>query len=499
MSLIAPATLAAPPAALPIHTPDWVKNAIFYEIFPDRFARSSRTTHLPGLRFQQWGSPPTVTGFQGGDLRGIVDKLDYLTQLGINAIYLTPIFTSASTHRYHTYDYLHVDPLLGGDDALKELLEAMHERGMKLVLDGVFNHTGRGFWAFHHILENGGDSPYLDWFTIHGYPLRPYPENPKQPINYSAWWNLPDLPKLNTKHPAVREYLLEVAQHWIRFGVDGWRLDVPHEIDDDDFWRTFRQVVKQENPEAYICGEIWREARRWLQGDQFDGVMNYLFTGPTISFFAARTFRNDYKHPNLPIVAAKADQLAAQIEQMYGYYDWEINYAQLNMMGSHDMARIHWITQDLSASKLCVLFQMTMPGAPCIYYGDEVGLSGGPDPDCRAAFPWHDESSWNYELLTFFRRATALRTTLPALRTGDFRILHAKEELFIFARRLADQVAIVAFNAAETDAIASVPAAELVGRPPRQVWPLEEHIEFEVRDSQLQLFVPAREALVLVT
>ncbi len=157
---------------------------------------------------------------------------------------------------------------------------------MRVVLDGVFNHTGRGFWAFHHIVENGADSPYVDWFTIDGYPLRPYSSDAKHPANYKSWWGLPSLPKLNTNNPGVRDHIMQVARHWLEFGADGWRLDVPGEIDDDSFWQEFRRTVKAANPDAYIVGEIWHEAQRWLQGDQFDAVMNYIFMWASLSFFA---------------------------------------------------------------------------------------------------------------------------------------------------------------------------------------------------------------------
>jgi neopullulanase len=490
--------LAPPPAEVPVHTPDWVKHAVFYQVFPDRFARSSRTKHLPGLKFQQWGSPPTHDGFQGGDLYGVVDKLDYLEELGITALYLTPIFTSASNHRYHTYDYMSVDPLLGGDVALRELIDKAHDRNMRVVLDGVFNHTGRGFWQFHHILENGGNSPYIDWFTVHDWPLQPYPTKRSQPANYACWWGLPALPKLNTNTPAVREFIFEVARHWIRFGIDGWRLDVPHEIDDDDFWRTFRQVVKGENPEAYICGEIWHEARRWLQGDQFDAVMNYLFTGPAMSFFAADTLRTDFKHEHLPLAKIDAPQFARLVDQMYGYYDWEINLVQMNLLDSHDMPRAAWLMQDESALRLCVLLQMTMPGAPCIYYGDEVGMTGGADPDCRRAFPWHDEPSWNYDLLKFYRRAVALRRTHSSLRVGHIKTLHAEGQVYAFSREHGGQQAVVVFNASRQSVDLKLAIRDLGTTPLQQVWPLEKQCPHTLAGAELRCTTPSRDALVLV-
>ncbi len=213
-------------------TPDWVKDAIFYQIFPDRFAKSglNPTGTLP---FEPWDSVPTIYGFKGGDLYGVIEKLNYLQELGITAIYFTPVFASASNHRYHTYDYYNVDPLLGGNDALKKLLDEAHKRNMRVVLDGVFNHASRGFWQFHHVLENGAGSPYVDWFHFDPERLArrrhwgAYPatgelhalqngEGSIDAIGYQAWWNLPALPKFNTKTPAVREFLFGVAEYWIQ-------------------------------------------------------------------------------------------------------------------------------------------------------------------------------------------------------------------------------------------------------------------------------------------
>ena len=284
-------------------TPDWVQDAIFYQIFPDRFAKSKRNPSA-NLPFEGWDSPPTIHGFKGGDLYGVAEKLDYLRNLGITAIYLNPIFSSASNHRYHTFDYYNVDPLLGGDEALRLLLAEAHQRGMKIVLDGVFNHASRGFWQFHHVLETGDASPYRDWFhfdeeRLHGkkhwgaYPTKEETkaierEGTLKAIGYQGWWNLPALPKFKTETPAVREFLFGVAEYWIKFGIDGWRLDVPAEIDDDSFWQEFRRRVRALNPEAYIVGEIWHEAQRWLQGDQFDAVMNYLVTAAALPFFAGK-------------------------------------------------------------------------------------------------------------------------------------------------------------------------------------------------------------------
>jgi len=227
-----------------VQTPAWVQDAIFYEIFPDRFAISAQVEKPNHL--ESWDAPPTIFGFKGGDLLGVVERLDYLSDLGVTAIYFTPVFQSTANHRYHTFDYFHIDPILGGDAAFKTLLDAAHARGIRVILDGVFNHASRGFYQFNHTLENGAASPYRDWFNFHNYPVRAY----EQHNNYDSWWGLAALPKFNTRNPAVREFLWRVAEHWIRFGIDGWRLDVPAEIDDDDFWREFRRRVKAINPDA---------------------------------------------------------------------------------------------------------------------------------------------------------------------------------------------------------------------------------------------------------
>ncbi|MFK7846836.1 MAG: glycoside hydrolase family 13 protein [Rhodothermales bacterium] len=433
-----------------IRTPDWVKHAIFYQIFPDRFKRGSEVAPPPGVTFKPWGTRPEAQGFQGGDLYGVIESLPYLLDLGITALYLNPIFSSAANHRYHTFDYYQVDPLLGGNDALRALLDAAHEKDMKVVLDGVFNHASRGFWPFHHVLENGSDSPYIDWFTVHDWPLNPYPENKDEPINYDAWWGLPALPKLNTKNIDVQQYILDIATYWINFGIDGWRLDVPAEIDDDHFWQQFRRVVKRANPDAYICGEIWEEAQRWLQGDQFDAVMNYTVSWAAMSYCGHQSLRPGYDREHLSLHPLDASAVAEVIDDMHGWYDWEINQAQLNLLGSHDTARALWVlSEDKTALKMCVLLQMTLPGAPCIYYGDEIGMSAGDDPYCREAFPWDNKKLWDEDLLRYFSDVCALRHGHEVLRIGDFESIYTDGMVWAFRRRLGEQVAYIVFNAGD--------------------------------------------------
>ena len=428
-------------------TPDWVKQAIFYQIFPDRFAQSERTFHPKGLQFKPWGAPPEEQGFQGGDLYGVAEKLDYLKDLGVNALYLNPIFTSACNHRYHTFDYMTVDPLLGGNDALRHLLDEAHSRDMKVVLDGVFNHASRGFWAFHHILENGSESPYVDWFHIDGYPLNPYPRNAEEETNYQSWWNLPALPKFNTDNPGVREYLFEVAEFWIKFGIDGWRLDVPYEIDDDGFWREFRQRVKGINPEAYICGEIWEDAERWLAGDQFDATMNYQFTGAVLSWFGHTHRRDDYDKEPLNLARDGAEQFSHRINHVVSLYPEEVSRVQLNLLDSHDTTRALWVMGDnLNALKQAYLFTVCVPGVPCIYYGSEIGMSSGDDPHCREAYPWQSTESHNHELLDFYRKANHLRHEFPVLRQGQFELSVVNDDLVRVDVRSDEQHLVAWFN-----------------------------------------------------
>jgi len=444
-------------------TPDWVRDAIFYQIFPDRFARSL-SVPKPG-HLDAWGDPPTPHGYQGGDLIGVLEHLDYLSDLGVNAIYFTPIFQSASNHRYHTHDYFRVDPMLGGDAALRRLIDGAHARGMKVVLDGVFNHASRGFFQFHDILENGQDSAYLDWFTVRGWPLNAY-DHQTSP-GYDAWWGLHALPKFNTDTPAVREYLWSAGKHWIDFGADGWRLDVAHEIDDRSFWAEFRDHVHAANPKAYIVGEVWEfrpfakltdfdqqvdhpdEATRWLRGDCWDAVMNYLFTRICFAFFigdnvdVAEMARTSFR----AIDPTGAGAFRDHVSKLLTHYHPNSTAVMMNLLGSHDLARfLNFARGDASALRLATLFQMTFPGAPSIYYGDEVGLAGGHDPDNRRAFRWDRPETWDTTLLHDVQKMIALRNLRPSLRRGSFTFLYAEGDVAAYLRRLGDESVVVAFN-----------------------------------------------------
>lgn len=428
----------------PFSTPEWVHHAVFYQIFPDRFAFSTQVTKPNNL--ESWNSPPTMNGFKGGDLMGVAERLDYLQDLGVTALYFTPIFASASNHRYHTNDYYHVDPILGGDRAFQHLLTEAHRRNIRVVLDGVFNHTGRGFFQFNHIMECGPDSPYVDWFDIRGYPLNAYSSEP----NYRCWINLPALPELNHKNPQVVAFIQDVARYWLDQGIDGWRLDVPFCFGDDEFWQVFRQVVKSCNPEAYISGEIPFDATRWLKGDQFDGVMNYLFSYACWGFFGGKVFDKatigHWIFHCADLLSYKAEDFARQVSDLLVKYPLPNVLAQMNQLDSHDTTRLLTIFgRDKRRMRLATLFQMTYLGAPMVYYGNEIGLDGLGDPDCRKSFPW-DERIWDHELRRFFQKTIALRKAHRCLRDGAFTMLHAVDEVCIYLRQHEDERAVVAFN-----------------------------------------------------
>ena len=456
-----------------IDTPRWAREAVFYQIFPDRYAASERVPK-PGP-MEPWDVPPTVHGYKGGDLLGIVEHLDDLVDLGVTALYLTPILTSASNHRYHTDDYLQVDPLLGGDAALRELLDAAHARDMRVVLDGVFNHCGRGFWRFHHVAEAGIHSPYLDWFHLDrdrlaaGHPLVVYPgpeqeaeirrladqgigagEASKRVLGFEGWWGLPALPKLRVDHPETRAYLLDVAEHWLRFGIDGWRLDVAEEIP-GDYWEEFRTRCRAVRPDAYLVAEIWNPKPEWLTGRQFDALMDYPLAEAILGYAAggrldARVVaqHDEYRQH---VVGRDGPSFARELERLLTLYDPDVTAVMLNLLGSHDAPRMRTVMGDsVEAVRIATLLQLTLPGAPCVYYGDEVGMRGEQDPFNRGGFPW-GRGAWDQELRSFVRALIGLRKRHAALRDGELAVLGATDGAFAMARRAAGERFLVATNA----------------------------------------------------
>jgi cyclomaltodextrinase / maltogenic alpha-amylase / neopullulanase len=453
--------------------PYWVQDSVFYQIFPDRFANGDRSNDPPNV--QPWGSVPSVSGFQGGDLRGIIQRLDYLLDLGINAIYLNPIFLASSNHRYNTTDYFRIDPKLGTLRDFHALLEAAHRNYVRVILDGVFNHCGRGFFAFSDLLENQEESPYRDWFHVEHFPVDAY--TPGQSTDYLGWWRYKSLPKFNTANPQVRRYLLSVARYWIEQGADGWRLDVPNEIDDDSFWAEFRDVILTVNPDAYLLGEIWDIQPRWSNDRHFDGLLNYPFREALLAFVGK----------SLP-----PSQLGERFAQLQQAYPRENVYAMSLVLGSHDTERIATICGgELRKIKLAFLCQFAFPGVPCIYYGDEVGLEGGKDPACRGAFPW-DPGQWKADLHPFVRRLVSLRKQMPALRRGAYLQILADDArgVFVFARSLGEEHLVVVLNTSSTRRVLRLPVAALGWKDGRIVRDLMGADEFIVTGETLSVTVP---------
>lgn len=408
--------------------PSWVQDAIFYQIFPDRFNNGSKENDP--INVLPWGANPTNNGFHGGDLRGMIDRMYYLVDLGVNAIYLNPIFLSPSNHRYNTVDYYRVDPKLGTQAELLTLLDVAHRNNIRVLLDGVFNHCGRGFFAFNDILENQSSSPYTNWFHISKFPVDAY--SPGDATTYLGWWKYKSLPKFNTNEPAVRKYILDVARYWIEQGFDGWRLDVPNEIDDDPFWYEFRKVVRNANENAYLLGEIWDGNSRWVGDRHFDGLMNY----------PIRTLLID-----LLMQKQSPTEFISGIESWLKKFPKDNVYAQYNLLGSHDTERILTVFKgNLDKLKLAMLFQFTYPGTPAIYYGDEIGLTGGSDPDCRKTFPW-DEGRWNTSLRQWVRKLTWTRRDHISLRQGEMRFLDIEnKDCVVYIRKVQSDFALVVLN-----------------------------------------------------
>ncbi len=462
--------------------PDWIQDAVFYQIFPDRFANGDPANDPPNV--EPWGAPPTLWGFQGGDLRGVMQRFEYLLDLGVTALYFNPIFLSSSNHRYNTYDYFRIDPKLGTMDDFRALLNLAHRHGVRVILDGVFNHCGRGFFAFADVLENQEHSPYRDWFHIHRFPVDAF--SPGKAQDYEAWWGFKSLPKFNTDTQAVREYIFSVARYWLEQGIDGWRLDVPNEIDDDAFWAQFRRLVKMTNPRAALIGEIWEIDPRWANDTHFDGLMNYPVREALLAYLNG---------------TMGSQRFADAIEAVVRAYPPDILRSMYLPLGSHDTPRL-WtlLGGDLDKVKLAFAFQFAFPGAPAVYYGDEIGLPGDKDPDSRRAFPW-EESRWNAELRSWVQRLIAVRKESVALRRGNYRQVLAddRRRCFAFVRQHPAESVLVVLNPGRCARRICIPARSLGWEDGRELYDLLGRGErrFVVRDDCVEVPAGANEVLWL--
>jgi glycosidase len=425
--------------------PDWVRDAVFYQVFPDRF-HDGDPANDPALKADWDADQPTRDNFFGGDLAGITAKLSHLDRVGVNALYMTPIFAARTNHRYDAIDYFEIDPKVGDTGALRELVQEAHGRGIRVLLDGVFNHVGDNFWAFRDVVERGADSAYRDWFFSHGFPVNP------DPPNYQTCGGTPYLPKLNTANPDLREHLLRVATHWIQeAGIDGWRLDVPWKVP-LDFWRDFRQAVKERHPDSYLVGEAW-----WSWGAMrsvFDGLMNYRLRARLFDFCLFDSM--------------DAEDFAIELAMLLAESDG--GDLMLNLLGSHDTARLMTVAggdQARVALALCALF--TLPGTPMIYYGDEIGLEGDDDPDCRRPMPWN-ESKWRMPILELTQKLIALRREHGALRRGTFDVLLTFNRVIVYRRKHGDDDVIVVLNPGATRSNFEIALPADVGDALRDAW-----------------------------
>ncbi len=409
--------------------PDWLKHAVIYNIFPDSFASGRREISNIPCEKSLAGNP--VRGKLGGTINGIRNNLDYIADLGFTCIYLNPIFAAGEYHKYDLLDYFRIDPCFGTNEDFRALVKECHARGMKILIDGVFNHCGWNFFAFQDVVEKGQSSKYADWFYELSFPVV-RPETGDEIPNYECFAYERLMPKLNTGNPEVRDYFQNVGVHWIEeYDIDGWRLDVADEVD-HRFWMDFCRAVKAAKPDAAIIGEVWQSAPFWLDGRMFDSTMNYDMMKHCKRFFA----RGD-------IDAAAFD---ARVSDMRMRYRKNLLYGQLNLLDSHDVPRFLSICgEDARRYRLAVLFLLTFPGAPSVFYGDEQGITGMQEEDYRAPMRF-DET----ELTAFFRAVIALRNANTCLRTGEFRTILAEKGLYVYERYDEKTRIRIALNAQNT-------------------------------------------------
>ena len=420
-------------------TPEWAGNKVIYQIFPSRFATTEAVDD------KVWYQAPIGHMAQlRGNLAGITGRLEHIRRLGADVVYMTPIFHSPSSHKYDTIDYYRIDPSFGTEDDLIALVRKAHALGLRVILDGVFNHTSTRFFAFEDLKEKEAESEYRNWYYPESFPLKTFPGKP----NYKTFSYFFGMPKVNLRCAEAAKYFTDVALHWLRVtGADGWRLDVADEIS-HEFWKGFRKAVKSEFPQALIVGEVWHHAPDFLQGDEWDSVMNYPFYRAVLDF------------------AVEGVSTATEFLGALGFQRGNTHLAAYpllwNLMGSHDTPRLlHLCGEDRKRHHLAAAIQLLSPGMPMIYYGDEVGMTGGKDPDCRRGMLW-DEHRQDADTLNHYRKLLHLRRTLPALTEGRLVRQDAWDEagLVRITRELHGSQVTVVFHAKE----GTVRLPELAGK-----------------------------------
>lgn len=405
-----------------IDIPSWAEDMVMYHIFPDSFASDARS--LKGVKQSVALSENRYCEcFKGGNLSGIVKNLDYLADMGINCIYLNPIFMANSYHKYDTMDYFEIDPCMGTKKDLKELVKSCHARGIRVLLDGVFNHCGPDFFAFRDVLQKSKKSKYYEWFYY-----MPEPVEYTDPPSYEAFAYVKEMPKLNTGNPEVADYLCMVGTYWIKEAdIDGWRLDVANEIN-HDFWRKFRRQVRAVKSDALLIGEIWEDALCWLTGDQFDSTMNYTFSYLCQDFFGKGSMN--------------VTEFDAQMQRMIMRYPWRVSLAQMNFLDSHDVPRfLSACDGDKKKMELAFFYLFMGVGIPSIFYGDECYITGTTEPEYRAAMPWTQEESCKEQ----FREWIALRKTHEAIRKGQYQTAYIDNATgcYGFLRKTPDETILI--------------------------------------------------------
>lgn len=389
--------------------PDWVRDAVVYNVFPDSFASGRRS--LTGSSGEAAFQGETCLSRLGGTLNGVRENLDYLQELGFNCLYLNPVFAASSYHKYDTLSYERIDPTRGAEEDFRALVREAHARGMRVLVDGVFNHVGWRHPFFQDVLKNGKASRYYDWF--YQLPERPrFPDAGEEP-GYACFAYVPEMPKTNTANPELRRYFCEIGAYWAReYDVDGWRLDVANEMD-DGFLRQFREAVKREKPEALVIGEVWENAAHFVNHGLMDGAMNYDFRRFCRQFFAEGVI--------------DAEEFDLRLSGLLTRYPRPLLFAQLNLLDSHDVSRfLSLCAGRREKMEQAILFQMAFPGMPCVFYGDEKGFEGKEEDEYRRPMDFQRQDP----LEDVYRAAIALRREHSALRRGSFETLLAKGRLF---------------------------------------------------------------------
>lgn len=414
-----------------VMVPDWARDAVCYQIFPDTYAHEDKTLENVDVKgyYKQYA-------FTGGTLKGITSRLSHLKDLGITMVYMTPIFKANTAHRYETVDYYEIDPRLGTKEDLRAFIDTAHSMNIRVVLDAVFNHTSSHFFAFEDILENQENSPYKDWYYINEFPV----SREDKILKYETFASVADMPKLNTMNPDTCTYILDIVKYWTKeFNLDGWRLDVANEIP-LKFWRKFRDMVKEINEDALIIGESWNDSNCYLQGDTFDSVMNYPVRTALFSLLSDYCTDKGYKD-----YALTPQTFADLISEQLVRYPRPITEVLLNLVDSHDVPRLRSLFHDESVVELITALLLTLPGTPCIYYGDEIGMGHKDKTDGRLVMEW-DKVNKDNPILTYHKQLIKLRHEHDALRYGDLSFIDAGEQVLAFQRTLDHDSFLICAN-----------------------------------------------------